>query len=93
MVVVTVLQDTNTSEAVITIQDTGIGIEHKVLGNLFEPFVQVDKSLDRSCGGLGLGLAIVKGMVELHGGSVEAFSEGLGKGAKFTIRLPLKNSL
>ena len=91
LVVVTVSQDTNTSEAVITIQDTGIGIDPRVLGNLFEPFMQVDKSLDRSYGGLGLGLAIVKGMVELHGGRVEAFSEGLGKGAKFTIRLPLTN--
>ncbi len=89
LVTTTVSPDTNSNEAVITVQDTGRGIDTDVLGNLFEPFTQVDKTLDRSNGGLGLGLAIVKGMVELHGGRVEAFSEGVGKGAKFTIRLPL----
>lgn len=76
----------------ITVLDTGRGIASNNLEILFEPFMQVDKTLDRSLGGLGLGLAIVKGMVELHGGRVEAFSEGIGKGAKFTIRLPLPSS-
>lgn len=89
LVTVTVSTDTNSNEAVITVQDTGRGIDSDDLKNLFEPFRQVDKTLDRSNGGLGLGLAIVKGMVELHGGRVEAFSEGIGKGTKFTIRLPL----
>lgn len=89
LVTVTVSQDTHTSEAVITVQDTGRGIAPECLEHMFEPFVQVDKTLDRSNGGLGLGLSIVKGMVELHGGSVKAFSEGIDKGAKFTIRLPL----
>ncbi len=89
LVTVTVSQDTQTSEAVITVQDTGRGIAPECLKNMFEPFVQADKTLDRSNGGLGLGLAIVKGMVELHGGNVEAFSEGIDKGAKFIIRLPL----
>jgi len=89
LVTVTVTQDTHTSEAVITVQDTGRGIAPDCLKKMFEPFVQVDKTLDRSHGGLGLGLAIVKGMVELHDGTVEAFSEGINKGAKFTIRLPL----
>ena len=84
---VSVTEDTNTSEVVITVQDTGQGMDPKEQLNLFEPFMQVDKSLDRRLGGLGLGLSIVKGMVELHGGRVEAFSEGIGKGTKFTIRL------
>jgi signal transduction histidine kinase len=89
LVTVAVSIDTNNNEAVITVQDTGRGIDSNDLKDLFEPFTQVDKTLDRSLGGLGLGLAIVKGMVELHGGRVEAFSEGIGKGAKFTIWLPL----
>ena len=77
------------NEVLITISDTGIGIAKELQSRLFDPFTQVDNSLDRSSGGLGLGLAIVKGMVELHGGSVEVFSEGIGKGSQFTIRLPL----
>jgi len=89
LVTVSVSTDKNNNEAVITVEDTGRGIDSNDLKNLFEPFTQVDKTLDRSNGGLGLGLAIVKGIVELHGGRVEAFSEGLGKGTKFTIRLPL----
>ncbi len=80
-----------TQEAVITVQDTGRGIPAAILPNLFTPFVQVDNSLDRSSGGLGLGLAIVKGMVELHGGNVTVYSEGLGYGTQFTIRLPIKS--
>lgn len=89
-VTITVAHDSNSREAVITVADTGRGIEPHALANLFEPFTQADKTLARSDGGLGLGLAIVKGMVELHGGRVEAFSEGIGKGARFTIWLPEK---
>jgi two-component system CheB/CheR fusion protein len=66
-----------------------VGIERETLEHLFEPFMQADKTLDRSMGGLGLGLALVKGLVELHGGSVSARSDGLGKGAEFTVRIPL----
>jgi len=88
-IIITVSQDTNTKEAVITVEDTGRGIAPGVLRNLFEPFTQTDQSSDRRGGGLGLGLAIVRGMVELHGGKVKAFSEGIGKGATFTISLPL----
>ncbi|MDD2234516.1 MAG: PAS domain S-box protein [Desulfitobacteriaceae bacterium] len=76
-------------EAVICVRDSGMGIKPDVLPKLFLPFSQVDSSLGRSSGGLGLGLSIVKGMVELHGGRVAAASEGLGKGAQFTICLPL----
>jgi len=85
----TVRKDQNNKEAVIVIKDTGLGIDPSLLSDLFEPFMQADNSLDRSHSGLGMGLSIVKGMVILHGGSVAAFSEGLGKGAKFIIRLPL----
>jgi CheY-like chemotaxis protein len=88
-VTVTVAHEKNCNEVLFTVQDNGQGIDPHNIEHLFEPFTQVDKTLDRSNGGLGLGLAIVKGMVELHGGSVEAFSEGEGKGAKFTIKLPL----
>lgn len=82
-------KDDSTQEVVITVQDTGMGIQPELLTDLFQPFMQVDCSLDRNLGGLGLGLAIVKGMVELHDGSVAVHSEGLGHGTKFTIRLPV----
>ena len=88
-VTVTVALDPLAWEAVIMIQDTGMGIEPNYLECLFEQFTQVGRSLDRNHGGLGLGLAIVKGMVELHGGNVKAFSGGRDKGATFTVRLPL----
>lgn len=80
----------NKEEIVITVQDTGSGIDPTIQAQLFEPFVQADYSLAHSLGGLGLGLAIVKGMVELHGGSVRVYSEGIGKGTQFVIRLPLR---
>jgi len=75
-------------DAVLTVSDTGIGIESELLSRLFEPFVQADHSLDRSRGGLGLGLALVKGIAEMHGGTVKAESEGTDRGATFTVRLP-----
>lgn len=86
-------RDENKFEVVISIKDTGIGIAPELQPYLFDPFMQVDNSMERSNGGLGLGLAIVKGMVELHGGSVKVFSEGIGKGTQFTIRLPLINEI
>ena len=73
----------------VTIRDDGVGIAPDLLGRLFEPFTQADDSLHRTRGGLGLGLSLVKGLVELHGGSVEASSEGPGRGAEFVLRLPL----
>jgi signal transduction histidine kinase len=78
--------------ALLSIRDTGIGMEKEMMTRLFEPFAQADRSLDRSRGGLGLGLALVKGLVELHGGKVTAASEGLGKGTEITIRLPLSSA-
>jgi len=75
--------------AVVRIRDDGIGIPPALLEHVFEPFVQADKSLDRARGGLGLGLSVVKALVELHGGSVQARSDGPGRGAEFAITLPL----
>ena len=79
--------------AVVRISDTGIGLAPESLRQIFELFTQVEHSLARSQGGLGLGLKLVKELVELHGGEVEARSEGLGKGSEFIVRLPaLKTS-
>jgi signal transduction histidine kinase/ActR/RegA family two-component response regulator len=72
----------------VQVRDTGIGIPAEFLPNLFDIFSQVDRSIERSTGGLGIGLALVKGMVEMHGGTVEAASDGNGKGSTFTVRLP-----
>ncbi|WP_437923322.1 ATP-binding protein [Sorangium sp. So ce291] len=73
----------------VEVADTGVGMDPALLERIFEPFTQADQSLARSRGGLGLGLALVKGVVELHGGSVRAASGGVGRGAAFTITLPL----
>ncbi|MEX2173262.1 MAG: ATP-binding protein [Pirellulaceae bacterium] len=78
--------------AMLSVRDTGIGIASDMLGRLFTPFNQADRSLDRSRGGLGLGLALVKGLVELHGGTITAVSEGLGTGAEFTVCLALTHA-
>lgn len=81
-------------EATLEVSDEGTGIDSDLLGRLFDPFAQADRSLDRSRGGLGLGLAVVRGLVELHGGTVSASSAGEGQGATFVVRLPLSvNSL
>jgi PAS domain S-box-containing protein len=74
--------------AVIRVKDDGIGIAPEERSRIFELFAQVDTSLERSQSGLGIGLTLVKNLVELHGGSVEAASEGVGKGSEFTVRLP-----
>jgi PAS domain S-box-containing protein len=75
--------------AVIRVRDNGAGLAPESLPGLFELFTQAGKTLDRAQGGLGIGLALVKRVVEMHGGGVEAASDGLGQGATFTIRLPL----
>jgi signal transduction histidine kinase/ActR/RegA family two-component response regulator len=77
------------AEAVLEVQDTGDGIPAALLPHVFEPFVQGERSPDRTHGGLGLGLALVKRLVEMHGGSVRATSGGAGRGSTFTVRLPL----
>ena len=73
----------------ISVRDAGIGIEPELLPRVFDMFSQAKSSLDRAEGGLGIGLALVKGLVELHGGRVEARSAGLGHGAEFVVWLPL----
>ena len=75
-------------QAVIRVKDNGIGIAPDQLPRLFDMFTQVDTSLERSRDGLGIGLTLVKTLVEMHGGTVEARSEGLGRGSEFIIRLP-----
>jgi PAS domain S-box-containing protein len=76
---------------VIRVRDTGIGIPPDVLPRVFDLFVQADRSLTRSQGGLGIGLTLVKRLVGMHGGRVQAASEGLGRGCEFTVTLPIES--
>ena len=77
------------SDVVVTVKDTGIGIAADQLPRIFEMFMQVDRSLEQSQSGLGIGLTLVKRLVEMHGGRVEAKSEGPGAGSEFEVRLPI----
>jgi PAS domain S-box-containing protein len=76
-------------QVAVAVRDTGIGIPAYALPNIFDMFSQVDRSIERSTGGLGIGLALVKGLVEMHGGTVDAASPGQGQGSTFTVRLPV----
>jgi signal transduction histidine kinase/CheY-like chemotaxis protein len=80
------------SEAIVNVTDTGAGIPKDMLPRVFDLFAQGDCTLVRTQGGLGIGLALVRGLVELHGGKVEAASEGEGRGSRFIVRLPLSVS-
>jgi len=75
-------------EVVLRVKDTGIGIPPEMLGRIFDLFTQVDQSLARSQGGLGIGLTLVRSLVEMHDGSVSAYSAGPGQGSEFVVRLP-----
>jgi signal transduction histidine kinase/DNA-binding NarL/FixJ family response regulator len=75
-------------EIVFRVRDSGIGIPGELLGSIFDLFIQADRSLDRSQGGLGIGLTIVRNLVHMQGGSVHVASEGAGKGSEFMVRLP-----
>jgi len=79
-------------ELILRVSDTGIGIAAEMLPRIFEMFVQVKSVLDKSEGGLGIGLALARGLTELHGGSLEAQSAGLGSGSTFTLKLPLSQT-
>lgn len=80
------------NEAVMRVEDTGMGIAPEVLPRIFDLFTQEESSLARAEGGLGLGLPLVKELVTLHGGTVQVRSEGKNKGSEFTVRLPLSNA-
>jgi PAS domain S-box-containing protein len=75
--------------AVLQVRDNGIGISPELLPRVFDLFVQADNATTKSQGGLGIGLTLVRTLVEIHGGSVEAYSDGLGKGSEFIVRLPV----
>ncbi len=77
------------SDAVVKVRDTGVGIAPDMLARIFDLFTQGDGSLERSQGGLGIGLSLVRHLVEMHGGRVEARSDGPGKGSEFVVRLPV----
>ena len=76
-------------EAVIEVVDNGIGVSPETLVHIFEPFYRVDSEQARLRGGLGLGLAVVRGLVDLHGGEIAAHSDGVGRGSRFVVRLPV----
>ena len=78
--------------AVITVEDSGVGIPVSLLPRVFDLFAQGDRSMERSQGGLGIGLALVRQLVQMHGGEVEADSKGPGSGSTFTVRLPVSSA-
>lgn len=84
--------ETNGAEVVVSVQDNGMGIPPDKLPFIFEMFSQVADHLDRTHGGLGIGLTLVEQLLRMHGGRVEAFSDGLGKGSRFTVTLPRAQS-
>ena len=75
-------------DAVLRVADDGIGMDAALVSRVFEPFVQGERPLDRQHGGLGIGLTLVRRLVELHGGTVQAISEGPDRGSEFVVRLP-----
>jgi signal transduction histidine kinase len=75
--------------AVIRVRDEGVGIPPDMLGRIFQRFIQLGHAGHRAEGGLGIGLSLVKALVDLHGGSVDARSDGIGTGSEFTVRLPM----
>jgi PAS domain S-box-containing protein len=81
--------DRQGSDVIVTVKDTGVGIPSDMLPHIFDMFTQVDRSLERSQGGLGIGLTLVQRLVEMHDGSVTASSAGRGRGSEFSVRLPM----
>jgi signal transduction histidine kinase len=79
------------SNVVVRVRDAGIGLDREHLGTIFDLFSQVDNSLERARGGLGIGLTLARRLVELHGGRIAVHSDGLGRGAEFTVELPLRD--
>ena len=85
---IALIVERNDNDAVNSVRDNGIGIPPEMLAQVFDPFTQVDRSLERAQGGLGIGLTLVKRLVEMHGGSIEARSGGQRMGSEFVVRLP-----
>jgi PAS domain S-box-containing protein len=90
---ITITLETSDMEALIRVRDNGHGIAPEMQPHVFDLFTQVDPSLARSSGGLGIGLTLVRRLVEMHGGRVQVRSEGPGRGAEFTVRLPLERAV
>ncbi len=90
---ITVSVDRHGGNAVIEVKDTGVGIPGSLLPRIFDLFVQGDRTLARTEGGLGIGLALARRLVQMHGGNLDARSEGVGKGSTFTVRLPVSRSV
>ncbi|HSK73921.1 MAG TPA: ATP-binding protein, partial [Pyrinomonadaceae bacterium] len=91
--IVEVEAETQGENIKVVVKDTGVGISSRFLPHIFERFRQADSSTTRRHGGLGLGLAISKQIVKLHKGTIEAHSEGEGKGAVFVVKIPVKENL
>jgi len=91
-ITVSVLVNHRENSVAIAVKDEGIGVAVEQLPQIFDMFAQFTPSLERTQGGLGIGLALARGLVELHGGTIEAHSAGLGKGSEFVVRLPLASS-
>ncbi|HEV8613629.1 MAG TPA: ATP-binding protein, partial [Gemmatimonadales bacterium] len=85
---IALIVERDANSTVITVRDRGIGVAPEMLSEIFELFSQGERTLDRAQGGLGIGLSLVKTVVSLHGGSVSAASDGIGRGSEFSIRLP-----
>jgi CheY-like chemotaxis protein len=77
------------NQAVVRVKDSGVGIAPEMLARVFDPFMQVDRTPQRSQAGLGIGLSLVRGLTEMHGGTVQVHSDGADKGSEFVVRLPL----
>ena len=76
-------------QVVVRVKDSGLGIPAEAMPRLFDMFSQVDRNMERAQGGLGIGLTLVRRLTEMHGGTVEAHSDGAGKGSEFEVRLPI----
>jgi PAS domain S-box-containing protein len=87
--VITLTVSTHGDSARISVRDSGIGIDAQQLPHVFDMFSQLAPALERARGGLGIGLALTRGLVELHGGTIESFSPGVGKGSEFVVQLPI----
>jgi signal transduction histidine kinase/ActR/RegA family two-component response regulator len=86
---ITLTAGTESGEAVVRVRDTGIGLDERSVANIFDMFVQVDRSLTRAQAGLGVGLTLARRLFALHGGTITAYSAGLGRGSEFVVRVPL----